>query len=335
MPDSMQFNEAEKKIIEFLNKTGPSIPIRIAKEVGISSLFTGAFLSELLRKNQIKISKVKIGNSPLYFLPGQEALLENFISYLSSRERDACSLLKQNKFLYDGEVTPVIRVALRSITDFAIPIRKNDRIYWRYYLEKGERKEETTDIPQEEKPAPELKKEEKPVLTTIPEQIDSLTPEKLKEEAEKEMDKEMIEEYKEQVEQINEKIRNQETEEKIREKQTTEEHKEETAKRPLKINPKEKFLHEVKNYLLEKGLQIISIEKYDKKQVIAKIKREDKDFLLSAYNKRRFDETDIVKIHKKYPDSELYLLSKGELSKKTIEFIEAAKKIKIAETIQK
>ncbi|MBA7698971.1 hypothetical protein ES703_107655 [subsurface metagenome] len=125
-------SEIKEKILFLLRKRGPSLPVHIAREVGLSILFASAFLSELVSERRIKISNMKVGNSPIYFIPGQESLLENFSQYLKSKERDAFILLKEKKFLEDKKQDPAIRVALRAIKDFAIPFKKNEEIFWRY-----------------------------------------------------------------------------------------------------------------------------------------------------------------------------------------------------------
>lgn len=128
--------EIKRKILAFLEKNGPSLPIPIAREVGIDSLFSSAFLSELLEEGTIKISKLKVGGSPLYFLPNQEQMLENFIRYLQPKEREALTMLKEKKILRDLDLDPSIRVALRNIKDFAFPLVvevNNEKIlFWRY-----------------------------------------------------------------------------------------------------------------------------------------------------------------------------------------------------------
>lgn len=121
------------KIIEFMKNKGPSLPVPIAKEVDVNTLFVSAFLSELLAEKVIKMSNMRVGNSPLYFLPGQEPLLENFSEHLKSKEKEAFELLKEKIFLKDEQQNPAIRVALRSIRDFAIPFKKENEIYWRYF----------------------------------------------------------------------------------------------------------------------------------------------------------------------------------------------------------
>jgi len=103
----------KEKILSILQKRGPSLPVHIAKEIDLSMLFASAFLSELVSEKKIKISNMKIGNSPIYFLPGQESMLEKFSQYLKSKEKEAFILLKEKKFLKDKNQDPAIRIALR------------------------------------------------------------------------------------------------------------------------------------------------------------------------------------------------------------------------------
>lgn len=126
-------SEIKEKIISVLRKNGPSLPVHIAREIESSMLFTSAFLSELAAEKRIKISNMKVGNSPLYFIQGQESMLEKFSQYLKSREKDAFASLKERKFMEDNEQEPAIRVALREIKDFAVPFKEEGEIIWRYF----------------------------------------------------------------------------------------------------------------------------------------------------------------------------------------------------------
>lgn len=146
-------SEIKEGIISFLKIKGPSLPVHIAREIESSSLFTSAFLSELISEKRIKTSHMKIGNSPLYFIPGQETLLENFSQHLNNKEKEAFSLLKEKIILKDSEQSPAIRVALRFTRDFAVPFKKNDEIFWRYFLanEKTLSAEEKIKEPKKEK----------------------------------------------------------------------------------------------------------------------------------------------------------------------------------------
>ena len=126
-------SDIKEKILLAIRRRGPSLPIHISHDVKISPLFAAAFLSELVSEQKLKISYMRVGNSPLYFLKGQEPLLEKFSDHLKSKEKDAFLLLQHKKILKDSEQHPAIRVALRSIRDFAIPFRRGEEIFWRYF----------------------------------------------------------------------------------------------------------------------------------------------------------------------------------------------------------
>ena len=125
-------DETKKRILNLLQAKGPSLPVQISKEVKMNTLFVSAFLSELKDENKIKISSLKVGGSPLYYLQGQESQLENFRKYLHPKEAEAFELLKKNRILKDSEQEPAIRVALRAIKDFAFSFKNDEEIYWRY-----------------------------------------------------------------------------------------------------------------------------------------------------------------------------------------------------------
>jgi len=125
-------SHTKEKILSILNARGPILPVYIAKEAGISMLFASAFLSELSSDKKIKMSHMRVGNSPIYYVRGQESQLEKFSGYLKSKEKDAFLLIQEKRFLKDSEQSPAIRVALREIKDFAIPFKKNNETFWKY-----------------------------------------------------------------------------------------------------------------------------------------------------------------------------------------------------------
>jgi len=125
----------KEKIISVLKRNGPSLPVHIAGEIESSTLFTSAFLSELISEKKVKLSNLKVGNSPLYLIAGQEHMIEKYSHYLKSKEKEAFNLLKEKRFLKDSEQNPAIRVALNEIKDFAIPFQKPDtrELYWKFF----------------------------------------------------------------------------------------------------------------------------------------------------------------------------------------------------------
>ncbi|MBW2976287.1 hypothetical protein KY347_02465 [Candidatus Woesearchaeota archaeon] len=131
----MDINE---RILAIVREKGPVLPVRVSKEINESIIMASARLSELLSRKQIKISSLKVGGSPLYYSPGHEHKLQDFVDNLHEKEKKAYHLLKQSKILKDSDQDPVVRVALRGIKDFAVPLQVNyenkAEIFWKWYL---------------------------------------------------------------------------------------------------------------------------------------------------------------------------------------------------------
>jgi len=129
--------ESRERILSYISARGPTLPAAIAKEVSTNILLASAMLSELSGTGKLKVSKLKIGSSPLYYLPGQEEKLENFSDSLNQREREAFELLKNNKVLRDTDLNPITRVCLKLIKDFALPLQVTlngtKELFWKWY----------------------------------------------------------------------------------------------------------------------------------------------------------------------------------------------------------
>lgn len=130
--------DIKEKILQLIKEKGPVLPVEITKHINSNILMASAYLSELSSNGRLKISNIKVGGSPLYFLPGQEVQLQKFSDNLHEKEKKAYDLLLQKKILRDNELEPVIRVALRAIKDYAVPLQVNfkgtSEIFWRWYL---------------------------------------------------------------------------------------------------------------------------------------------------------------------------------------------------------
>jgi len=303
-------SELKNKIINFLRAKGPSLPVHIAKEVGLSTLFASAFLSELLAERQLKMSHMKIGSSKLHFLEGQEDKLASFAEqHLKSREKDAFVLIKEKKFLRDSEQHPAIRVALRAINDFAISFNKEGQIVWRYYL-----------IPESEfEPKVEVKEEivEEPIKEEV---VEEPVEEFVKEEPE-----EVEEEKKEELDIFDE------------EESEVEKPKSKPVKKKSPSQKKnEQFFNKVKEYLSQKSIEIVDIESFNKTDLSLRVRQNDKIELLVAYNKRRITDNDIIKANKKASELNLpyTVISLGEPLKKMVSFIDAIRNLSGIEKIE-
>jgi hypothetical protein len=297
----------KEKIMSILGKKGPSLPVHIAKEIELSILFTSAFLSELASEKRIKISYIKIGNSPLYYLPGQKPLLEKFSHYLKDKEREAFMFLKEKKFLKDSEQAPAIRVALREIKDFAVPFLKEKEIIWRFFS-----------VPEEE-----FVKEEKPIAREI-----------VKEKTHPgvvELEKPIVREIKEI------KTKAEEKEKTLDIFDTPKKRKRKTQKKTPKKSKKEgDFFNKTKEFLAEKSIELFDIISFDKNQIILRIKDNEGEKIMIVYNKKRINDSDIIRAAKKSSEFNLpyIIVSLGEPLKKIHELIEAIKNLHSIEKLK-
>lgn len=165
-----------ERILAFIRMHGPSLPNEIRKEIGKDNIITSAMLSELSSKKMVRLSHLKVGASPLYYIKGQENQLLRFVDHLHKREREALEYLKEELVVRDVDLAPVQRVAMRELKDFAVPItvtlHDHKEMFWKWYLAKNEEisnkvkqlmpKPEVKPEPKPEPPAPETKPEPKP-----------------------------------------------------------------------------------------------------------------------------------------------------------------------------
>lgn len=125
-------------IIRLITMKGPVLPAHINRDLKRDLIFTGAMLSELVDSKKLKLTRLKVGGSPLYYLPGQEHRLQYFTKNLHEKEQKAYELLRQNRVLADREQEPVIRAALREIKDFAVPLEVTadgaTTLFWKWSL---------------------------------------------------------------------------------------------------------------------------------------------------------------------------------------------------------
>lgn len=163
-----------QRILTFIRMRGPSLPVHITKEINQNILMSSAILSELVSKGDLKISNVKVGGSPLYYLPGQESKLLNFKDRLNPKDRNALDLLQNKKILRDTRLEPLQRVSLRQIKDFAVPLKvqigENIELFWKWYLVSSQEAESIVkDMmgSNKPKPAPQQTVEQKKPLRRI------------------------------------------------------------------------------------------------------------------------------------------------------------------------
>lgn len=163
----------QDKILQFLSVNGPVLPTKVAKLIGTEIIIASAHLSDLSAQGKVKISDLKVGGSPLYYLPGQEEQLENFAqSNMNPQDYRVMMVLKDNQILREKELDLLSKVALRNLKDFAFPLQVTYKgqaeLFWKWSiladdeanhlikesLFRAEKREQPLEQPQPEVPAP-------------------------------------------------------------------------------------------------------------------------------------------------------------------------------------
>ncbi|MGV8131054.1 MAG: hypothetical protein ACP5N7_03040 [Candidatus Pacearchaeota archaeon] len=287
MPDMQKVLETKNRIIKVIQERGPDFPVRVASIIGQNNIFTAAFMSELVGEQKLKLSSMRVGGSPLYFIPGQEEQLQRFTEYLNHKEKEAFKLLKQNEILEDSQQEPAIRVALRSIKDFAIPVKIIDngqeKTFWK---------------------------------------IHTLSNDKTKELIEK-----IISPKKQEVKEIEKKVEKDQTKELLNEIQLEKTIQEKTTvKEKLKKETSSTFSDNVKKILSEREYEVIKEILSKKKEFSAKIKLNTnlgtQELYLTVKDKKKITLEDLVSTLQKAQSEKMpaLILSPGEIDKKALEY---------------
>lgn len=291
---------SEQKIIEFLTNNGPSNPAQVGKFLGVQLLFASAMLSEAASKGNVKITKMKIGSSPLYYLDKNKDMLINFKDKLNSKDRIALELLEKKGVIRDSSVEPITRVSLREIKDFAIPLNivkgNKNEVFWKWYLLSDQEATEkikiifesentfnSKNIETKEKTENQNKTKQN-IENTENKKISDEKIQTKSEEKSKEIDKNLEQNNistptKENISNINKKTKKEQDENAIKEKQTMleDESKKEYIENTnntsdLKISNEEfisncnsSFANKIYNYFKEKNFNILYYELENKK----------------------------------------------------------------------
>lgn len=295
--------ETRERIVEIVKAKGPVLPVQISKEIGTDILMASAHLAELTASQRLKISTIKVGGSPLYYLPGQESMLQKFTGNMNDKEKKAFDLLSQQKVLRDSEQEPVIRVALREIKDFAIPLNvthdDSREVFWKWYLA----------------PNDEAEKIIKSKLDILEKPIEKRIEEK-KPEAQKQVAKEKAEQIQKQI---------------VKEKPALISQEIEKPKEAKKYKPREKediFLKDVMKFFERNKVNIISSEIIKKNSEIDFVVEipsvvGNLQYYCKARNKKKISDSDLSNAYVKGQLKRLpvIVLSPGELSAKASEMI--------------
>ncbi|MBT3303727.1 hypothetical protein HN592_05035 [Candidatus Woesearchaeota archaeon] len=320
---------SQEDIIAFIKAKGPIVPMDLANNMRVESYIASAHLSDLLSKKLIQISSLKLGSSPLYFLPEQKSMLEKFSNHLHQKDQAAFNELKANKVLQDSQISPLLRVSLRNIKDFAVPLEvtyKNKKeIFWKFYSLSNDEASETIrtlllpkeEIKEEPLPEPEVKKTEVAPVEIVKKEVKESEVEKVKP-----ISKPEPKPVKQEPKPVTKKVTKPKVKEVVVEKKAVKPKKETQKHISNAFDSSDKFLKQVGDYFSSIDAEVVT---YD---IIKKESEIDLEveipssigilfYFCKAKNKKRLNDSDI---HAAYVGGELkklpsILLAPGSLTK--------------------
>ena len=315
-----------EKALSFIRMNGPVIPSKVAKYIEKDIIITSAMLSELSSNGQLKISSLKVGSSPLYYVQGQEEKLQNFSGNLNQKDVRTYNLLKEKEVLRDTAQDPLVRVSLRQIKDFAVPLEVNvngsKELFWKWYLLGNDRVTEL--IKKELGINDEDKKISQPKPAEKPEPVKEGIPPKLEPEKKDQTEQQKVQEdaRKESQEPAKKETITRPKEE--QQKKITEDTEDKAA-------IKDEFAKEVDDFFLKSQIHRIDhqvIKKGKETDFIVDVKSPvgEITYYCKAINKKRVNESDLSLVYaqgqiKKLP---ALLVTPGQLTKKAEKMLESA-----------
>ncbi|MBI2108066.1 hypothetical protein HYT54_02970 [Candidatus Woesearchaeota archaeon] len=322
------------KVISLVKSQGPLLPSQVAKQIGTNILMASAYLAELVSSGIIRISNIKVGGSPLYYAPGQESSLQKFAENLNEKEKRAYEYIREKKIARDAALTPLMRVTLREIKDFAVPLQINydgrTEQFWKWYLSPNNEIQDLIRAQLELPIAPQSQQNQHEQLN-IPKQEANHEHSKLQQAVQAQKDEQHIEPIAQAVQP-----------EKQAPKQSAISEKKSVQKIEQKILPKDDLAEPVPKQKIKKDAFLDLISKFFEKSninvsesVIIK-KNSEIDFIVEipspvgnllyyckAKNKSRISDSDLSNAYVKGQMRKLpaIYLSPGELSKKAAEML--------------
>lgn len=304
-----------EQVMQILRSKGPVLPIDVGKEIKYDTTYAGAILSQLASEKKAMISHAKIGGSPVYYVRGQESKLQNLYKYLNEKDRQTFDALKQRGILKDTEQSPLVRVSLRNIKDFAVPLevktQEKTEIFWKWYLlSDAQATELITPLIKSEEPKPVVQpKKEEPVKIQVIQRAEPQKP-------------------AQQIKSITDFVK----------KEVQTEIREPEQKREVKAEAeiKDDFLDRIRKFFKEKSISIEDTKIIKKKSEIDLILRVlssvgTLEYYCKAKNKKKITDSDLSSAYvrgqlKKLP---VIFLTTGQLTKKANEILNKDIKINL------
>lgn len=329
-------DDFREKILTLLKTKGPLVPNDIKKVLKGDTLIFGAILSELASRGMVKITDLKKGSSPFYYIQGHEHKLDNLIEFLNAKDQVTARYLKEQKVIQDKNLDLLQRVSLRKIKDFAkemnVSTSAGQLLFWRYHTTNEQDAMQILKHRYNKPPKQSIKKEISPVKKEI-EQI--LKPTNNQEESKpaeiksnttiaKKIDSKTTNEELKKVE-VNQKEKLDEKKSFENKPKTNYNQKQITATPNLEKTP---FYNSVWEYFKEQGIDVIEETMISKNReyefiIVVPSAIGTINYYCRARNKKKLNEGDVAPalLKAKQKDLQCLFLTNGDFTKKSLVLI--------------
>jgi hypothetical protein len=128
----------KEKIIALIKELGPIVPSEITGRLESSSVIISALISELIKEGRVFYSHKKIGNSPVYYVTGQEeSVRKRLLPELNIAEKKIVEFFENNKLVLKDNLSPQQRYMVDELRDFIKPLTLNingvDKVFYKHY----------------------------------------------------------------------------------------------------------------------------------------------------------------------------------------------------------
>ncbi len=128
----------KQQVLSVVRMKGLVVPSDLVREFHADTFIMGAVLSDLVHDKTVAVTTVKIGGSPVYYAIENKEKLVDLYKYLNEKDKSTYMLLHDKRVLLDATQSPLVRVSLRNMKDYAKPIEVTaageTKLFWKWYL---------------------------------------------------------------------------------------------------------------------------------------------------------------------------------------------------------
>ncbi len=127
-------NDIRDRIIALVQSRGPVLPVEISSAINANSFLAKAYLSDLVAEGKIRATKEKIGDSHIYFWPGQEQKVSEKLQSLRQLQAKTARMYQPAE--QRVQATPELMKKRQEFSSMANKVAEEDKVLARKEIQK-------------------------------------------------------------------------------------------------------------------------------------------------------------------------------------------------------